>query len=86
MKHEDIVKKLTDYLCETNPVAKLRSPLPLDQSLVELGIMDSFGIIELVVFIEQNFDIKIHDSELTKEKFGGLNKMAKLIGEKLQTK
>jgi acyl carrier protein len=83
MTHEAIVAVLVKYLMETNLVARGRGSLPLDRSLVELGILDSFGIIELVGFIEDRWGIAILDSELTTEMFGGIDKMAKLIGVKL---
>ena len=86
MTVEQITQTLLDHLYEINPVAKQRKPLPLDQSLLEIGVMDSFAIIELVNHIEEKWSIQIFDSELTKEKFGGLTKMATLIKEKLDTK
>jgi acyl carrier protein len=83
MQHERIVHELLDYIYTTNPVAEERKPLPLDESLYELGVLDSFGVVELVSFIETHWSIQILDSEITKEKFGGVNKMAALIEEKL---
>ena len=57
--------------------------IPLDQSLVELGVLDSYGVIELVSFLESNWSIKIADAEITREKLGSINKMAALIQSKL---
>jgi len=85
MTHDEIVAELVTYLRETNPVARKRGELPLDRSLHELGILDSSGILELVSFIEDHWSIVILDSELTNEMFGGLDKMANLIGHKLET-
>ncbi len=56
--------------------------LPLDKSLLGEGILDSFAVIELVEFIESNWNIKIEDEEFTLEKMGSINKMIKLILEK----
>jgi len=83
MTHDAIVAVLVAYLMETNPLARRRGQLPLDQSLHELGILDSSGIVELVSFIEDHWSIAILDSELTNDMFGGLDKMANLIGHKL---
>lgn len=83
---DEIVQTLIEYIYEANPGAKKRAPLPLDQSLLEIGVMDSFGIIELVGFIEEKWNIQIYDSELTMERFGGINKMATVIREKLAEK
>jgi acyl carrier protein len=86
MRHKDIVSELLNYIYTTNPFAEERKPLPLDESLYELGILDSFGVIELVTFIENQWSIQILDSEITKEKFGGINRMARLIAEKTAAK
>ena len=83
MTHPDIVNVLVEYLNETNPVAKELGFIPRDQPLHEVGILDSYGVIEMVAFIEERFSIRILDSEITEERFGGLNKMASLIEEKL---
>ncbi len=86
MDHDKIVSKLLDYIYESNPTAEESRPLPLDESLYELGILDSYAVIELVDFIETDWSIRILDSEITPEKMGGVNKMAKLITEKIAEK
>ena len=48
--------------------------------------MDSFGVIDTVTFIENKWKIKIEDEELTKEKFGSINKMVNLICHKINKK
>ncbi len=82
-KDDPVISVLLTYIYESNPVAKEYGSLPLDESLLEIGVMDSFGVIELVEFIETHWGIEIADSELTVERFGGINKMSALIKEKL---
>jgi acyl carrier protein len=86
MENKDIAEELLNYIYGSNPVAEQHRPLPMDQSLYEMGVLDSFGVVELVSFIESHWNIEILDAEITKEKFGGINKMARLIGEKLAAK
>ncbi len=45
-------------------------------SLLESGIMDSTGILELVLFLEEQFSIKIDDEEIVPE---NLDSVANLI-------
>ena len=54
----------------------------MNSSLYEAGILDSLGIIELVTFLEEKYNIKIQNDEITIEKFGSINKMAKLALKK----
>jgi acyl carrier protein len=81
--HEEIVSVLLAYLMETNPLVKERGGLPLDESLHDMGVLDSAGIVELVSFIENRWSITILDAELTSEMFGAINRMAFLVERKL---
>ncbi|MHA1231743.1 MAG: acyl carrier protein, partial [Candidatus Helarchaeota archaeon] len=38
-----------------------------EDSFLEKGIIDSTGVIELVTFLEESFDIKINDEEIIPE-------------------
>ena len=40
-----------------------------ETSFLDSGIIDSTGILELVAFIEENFDINIDDTEMLPENF-----------------
>src|SRR4030095_2480061 len=55
--------------------------LARDQSVLELGVLDSAGVIELLVFVESTWKIEISDEDITKERAGSLNKMAALVHE-----
>ncbi len=39
----------------------------IDLSLIEKGIMDSTGVLELVEFLESTYSIKVEDEELVPE-------------------
>ena len=56
--------------------------IPLDKSLLAEGVLDSFGVIEIVEYIESNWNITIEDSEFTLERMGSINKMVQLIFDK----
>ena len=56
--------------------------IPLDRSLLEAGILDSFGIVELITFVEGEFNLDIPDDEITKENMGTLRKMANYVALK----
>jgi acyl carrier protein len=84
MRTKIILKDLIDYLKKGNPLIRNRKNIPLDKSLLELGLIDSFGVIEIITYLEKKYKIKINDNEITKEKFGSLNKMSKLVSEKIE--
>ena len=83
LNENKVTKEILNYLALGNPALK-KKKIPLDKSLMELGYLDSFGIIELITFLEKKYKISIEDEEITKEIFGSINKMSKLVLKKLR--
>jgi acyl carrier protein len=57
-----------------------------DEDLLQQGILDSLGIMKLIVYIEESYGIKIEDEEIIPENFQSLNSMVTFIGLKIQNK
>ena len=53
-----------------------------DQSLLDAGIMDSTGILELVCFLETTFDIEVKDDEMLPENLDSVAAIARYVGRK----
>ena len=53
-----------------------------DDSFLENGILDSTGVLELVAFIEENYDIKIQDEELIPENLDSINNLINYVQRK----
>ena len=51
-------------------------------SFLEQGIIDSTGILELVSFVQETFDIRIEDMELMPDNLDSLNKLEAFIAKK----
>ena len=83
LSEKEVVNEILNFVMLGNPSLK-KQKIPLDKSLMELGYLDSFGIIELVTFLEKKFKVTIEDKEITKEIFGSINKMSKLVLKKLK--
>ena len=81
--NKEIEEDLIRYLKNGNPILSNMKNISMDESLVELGYIDSFGIIDLVTYFENKWKIKIENEEITKEQFGSINKMVNLINTKL---
>ena len=56
-----------------------------DTSLMEEGIMDSTGILELLFFIEETFGFSVEDNELVPENMDSLLNIARFVDRKLNT-
>jgi len=53
-----------------------------DLSLTEEGVIDSTGVLELVTFIEEEFEIRVEDEDLVPENFETIAAMAAYISRK----
>lgn len=84
LNENNIKKEIIIFLKNGNPIISKLKKIPENQSLLQLGYLDSFGLIELIAFIEKKFLITIHDKEITPEIFGSINKMSKLIFKKIK--
>ena len=54
-------------------------------SFLQEGIIDSTGILELVFFLEETFDITIEDDELIPENMDNLRSIAAYVQRKLSS-
>ena len=57
-----------------------------DTDFFDKGIIDSTGTLELVSFIEENYNISVLDNELIKENLSSLTKVNEYIKSKLAAK
>jgi acyl carrier protein len=53
-----------------------------DDSLLEQGIVDSTGILEMVAFLESRFGIEIYEHELVPSNLDSLNRIADFVARK----
>ena len=77
-----IEKQVRDYILENILFAADSTALANDDSFLEKGIIDSTGILELIFFLEQQFDIKVYDTELVPENFDSVNKIVSFVQKK----
>jgi acyl carrier protein len=54
-----------------------------DVSFLEEGIVDSIGVMELVAFVEEKYQIRVNDQDVTPENFDSVNRLAKYIRHNL---
>lgn len=57
-----------------------------NDSFLENGILDSTGVVEMVAFIEDHFQISVEDSEITPQNFDSISNLAAYISSKLNHK
>ena len=77
----DIKQKLIDFLYDESLRDEFNDLDP-DDSLLELGIVDSVKMLDLIDFIENTFNIKIDEEDLYPENFDSLNAIEEYIQSK----
>lgn len=57
--------------------------LDAEASLTEAGVLDSMGVLELIMFIEQQFSIQVPDEDTLPENLDSVNKIVGYIEKRL---
>ena len=78
----DFVKPLRDFILQAH--LGEGEELMEDTPLLEWAILDSFTLVELLQYVEDQFDIAIPNEEVTPEHFGSLRRIDTLLN-RLQT-
>jgi len=53
--------------------------LPPDSPLISSGMIDSFSLMDIALFVEDTFGVRIEDTELNAETFDTIKELADLI-------
>ena len=53
--------------------------IPSDQDLFSTGIIDSFGMVSLIIAIEEKFSIELDPERLTPEHFSSIDKISQFL-------
>jgi acyl carrier protein len=53
-----------------------------DESLLDSGILDSTGAVEMVAFLEKTFDFKVEDHEIGPDNLETINRICAMISRK----
>ena len=76
--HDTIRRFILDNYLFTDDVAQLG----LDDSLLGRGIVDSTGMLEIILFIEEQLGVKVADTEMVPENLDSVNRIAAFVTSK----
>jgi acyl carrier protein len=72
--------KVRSYILENLMFSSNAADLQNDASLLDRGTIDSTGVLEIVLFLEETFGIKIKDSEMLPENFDSVDNIVRFVG------
>ena len=76
---------INNQLSEFISTQILRQPnrkISSDEALISGGLIDSFNLVDLALFIEDNYGVHIDDTELNSDTFDTLAQLIELINER----
>lgn len=78
-----IITTIRHYILENFLFTDEEDRLQNDASFLEEGIVDSTGVLELVMFVEETFGISVEDEEILPENFDSVTRLARYVARKI---
>ena len=79
----DYQTDLRQFIVENFLFGREDKPLSNSDSLLEFEIIDSTGVMELVSFIEQKYQLELRDEELIPENLDSIDRLVRFIAQKV---
>lgn len=76
-KYEKIAREILEDVCETDEIFE-----DYDLDLVETGYIDSLGMLDIIVNIEQKMDIRLQPTDITKDDICTVNLFIEFLKSK----
>jgi acyl carrier protein len=82
MTNDQIKDQMRQFIM-TNFVFDKRRVLKDEESLLESGVVDSTGILEVIAYLEEHFAVKVEDIEFRAENFDSIERITTFVAKKL---
>ena len=77
-----IKASIRDYILENFLFTSNQDALEDSASFLEEGIVDSTGVLELVMFVEEKFGVSVEDEEIVPENFDSVEGLVRYVQQK----
>lgn len=77
-----VKEKVLAYITDNFLMGLKTEEIKDDSSLLDLGIIDSTGVIELIAFLEEAFGIHVEDDEITPDNLDSLRRIERYVAAK----
>jgi len=81
-ENKNTTSQIREFVLQKFPLARKRKVANGD-NLLESGIIDSLGVLEIVAFLQHEFSIAVADEDLTPENFQNIQCMAQFVTRSL---
>ena len=77
----EIISTIAKFIAE-KILKQPNKVISADEAIISSGLIDSFSLMDLALFIEDTFGVRIEDTELNADTFDNLNQLAALISSR----
>lgn len=74
-------ESIRDFIMEQFPLARQRD-ISNEDSLLDDGLIDSMGTLEVVMYLEETFNILLEDEDLVMDNFASITTLAEFVEAK----
>ena len=78
----EILQTLSDFIA-TQILKQPKRVIQPNEPLLSNGLVDSFSLVDLSIFIEKTYQVYIDNTELNRETFDTLTQLAELIESRM---
>lgn len=82
---EQITERLTAYFQEQPLYHQPHNPLTPETNLIQAGFIDSMGVMQLILFLEEAFKLTIQPNEIAPANFETIKALQTLVLSKINT-
>jgi len=75
--------KVREYILDNFLFTDDQNALSSDDSFMNKGIVDSTGMLEIIYFIEDEFEVKVDDDEMVPENLDSVNNIVNFVEKKI---
>ena len=77
----ELTQQVRDFILETFPQAR-KTELRNNESLLDSGLVDSMGVLEIVTFLESDMGVVPSDEELLDDNFDTIDRIVRYVSSK----
>ena len=81
---EGLHDKIRGFILENFLFTDDPSAIAFDDSLLERGVVDSTGMLEIIMFIEEELGVRVAEEEMIPENLDSVNNIARFVQCKRQ--
>ncbi len=78
----NIEEDIRNYIAKNILFSKSGFPYADTSSLLQEGVIDSMNVLELVMFVEENYDVMVEDEDIVPDNFDSIAALAAYIRQK----